>query len=148
MIYLPDYYLEQQAKKIEAMVVRELPQVIEMLLICSDSGMSLVSAIDIVAEKKGGMIGVELRICLQEMALGIRIQETLYNFSKRSRSREVLLFTSSIIQALRMGTPMSSVLRNLSNTIRENERQRLDNMIGSIPMKLTIDTLPSEQLSQ
>ena len=138
---VPDYILEQRAARFDARVTQELPQVIDMLLICAESGMGLINAIGVVAEKKGGLIGYELRMCLQEINLGIRIQEALNNLTRRNKSRELQLFVNSINQALRMGTPIQNILRNLSSGIRERERQRLENRIGSIPMKLTVVTM-------
>ncbi len=138
---IPDYLLEQRAKRIDGVITQELPQTIDMLLICADSGMGLMQSIEVVAEKKGGLIGRELQICLQEINLGVRLQEALHNLNKRCRSRELQMFVNSITQALRMGTPVHGVLRNLSVSIRDSERQRLESKIGSIPMKLTVATM-------
>jgi tight adherence protein C len=138
---IPDYLLEQRSKRLDDEIARELPHTIDMLLICSESGMGLMQALGIVAEKKGGLIGAELGLCLQETGLGIRLQEALHNMTKRCRARELQLFVNSITQALRMGTPIQGILRNISASMRDSERQRMENKIGSIPMKLTTATM-------
>lgn len=139
--FLPDYVLEQRAKRYDGLITRDLPQTIDMLLICAESGMGLMNSFEIVAEKKGGLMGKELRMCLQEIHLGIRLQEALHNMTRRCKSKELQMFVNSITQAMRMGTPVQGILRNLSASIRDSERQRLESRIGSIPMKLTIATM-------
>jgi len=139
--WFPDYLLHSRAIQYERKLTSQLPQAIEMLLICAESGMGLVSSFQVVAERKGGIIGQELEICLHEIEIGISINDSLSNFRKRNRSKEVQVFVNTITQAMRMGTMISSVLRNLAGTIRDYERQRVENIIGSLPMKLTIVTM-------
>ncbi len=136
--FLPDIWLEMKRRHIKESLIKEMPSAIELLSVCADSGMSLHQALKLVGSRRGGVFGKEIEKCIQEVEIGIRLQDALVNMNRRMEIQEVDVFVTAINQALTMGTPTSQIFRILAEGMREKERQNAEDAIGSIPMKLTI----------
>lgn len=73
----------------------------------------------------------------KDMRLGLSKREALREMANRCDIEEVYLFTTSIIQAERLGTSMSKTLIEQANNMRELHQQRVKARALKAPVKIT-----------
>ena len=78
----------------------------------------------------------EFERVLNDMSLGMTRAYALTQMAKRCDLEEVYLFTSSVIQAEKLGTSMSRTLKLQSDNIRERHRQFVKAQALKAPVKI------------
>lgn len=106
------------SKRVER-VIFELPDFLELLVVAISAGDSIYSALRRVVPRMHGMLGRELATTLQAIELGSDIESELVDFSKRLPHRQVSEFCSKLNLALRRGTPLTKVLAEQAESVRQ-----------------------------
>lgn len=78
----------------------------------------------------------EFKQMQKDMRLGLSKKEALHEMARRCDIEEVYLFTTSIIQAERLGTSMSKTLVEQANNMRELHQQRVKAKALKAPIKI------------
>jgi tight adherence protein C len=137
----PDLYLAYKRKKRRAEIIEQMPEVLELMILCTNGGMGLHRALQTIITKKGGAFSDELQKCLREVEIGVRLQDALANMSRLLEMPEVNTFVNSLIQSIRMGNPIETSIKALIIIMRQLNAQRIEEKIGSLPLKMTVITL-------
>lgn len=138
---LPMFYVRRKKKKRDARVQKSLPDVLDLMTICAEAGLSLVAMLDRVAR--------ELKITYPEMAEELSLtsieigflpdrSKALLNLSERSGLPEIRGMTSVLIQTEKYGTPISQALRVLSTEFRQARMMRAEQKAGRLPALMTV----------
>jgi len=140
-LYLPWLMLRRSAQRRRRLLDRQLPDGIDLIVTCVESGIGLQAAMMKVSENFDGPISQEFQRASREVAMGRPRDEALHAMAERTGSRELKLLVRAIVQAERMGVSIGHVLRNQSQELRERRRQAAREKANKVPVKITIPTV-------
>lgn len=100
-------------------------QLIDTLMLISSSikaGLSLLQAIEVVAEETPAPISDEFGLILREHRMGITLEESLSHLTQRMPLNELRLIVNAILVAKETGGDLTKVISRLCTTIRDNRK--------------------------
>ncbi len=140
-IKAPEVFLSNTTGKRQTSIRRAFPDMLDLLLICVESGMSLEHA----GRKVASEIGVQSIPMAEEMTLTMAEMSYLpdrrlafENFAKRTGLEIVRALSTVLIQSEKYGTPLGSALRVLSQEGRDSRMMDAEKKAASLPPKLTV----------
>lgn len=139
--YIPDLILRARTNaRIEKM--REtLPDLIDLLVICTESGLALDQAINRVSHEIGRssrMVAEEFHMVTLEIRAGADRPSALRNLALRVKLDDLSNFASMLIQADKFGTSIAEALRIQSEVMRVRRMQRAEEQAAKIPTKMLL----------
>lgn len=139
---LPEYWLKGKVKTVKGVILKELPDAVDLLGLCVNAGLDFMLALKWVVEKSPPSVMVnELNTLLQEINVGKTRREALKALSGKYNLPELSTFSRTLIQADKMGTSVASALNILSEDMREARYRRGEQMAMTAPMKLLVPLL-------
>ncbi len=136
LFYFPELYLKQSARRRKKEIEKILPDVLDLLTVSVEAGLSFDSAVNKLVEKMNGVISDEFSRTLHEIRVGKNRKEALMNMSKRCDVSDLSLFIGSLIQADELGIGIANVLRVQSKQMREKRRQKAQEKALKAPVKI------------
>lgn len=134
---LPIIWLNDKAQKRERELLRELPNALEVLSLCSEAGLSLEQALDqYLKNAKSGPLKEEFSRIMEQTRSGSGRKAAFTSVTEKLNLTDFSLFSTSVIQAERFGTGISKTLQQLSLTIRDKQSQRAEKAVQEMPVKL------------
>jgi tight adherence protein B len=94
------------------------------------AGFSINQALEGVADENKNPISVEFRLLVQEIHLGVQMDEALQNMVNRLDSPDFELVAIAVITARQTGGELTSVLDRLNRVIRE--RMRINRRLAAL----------------
>ncbi len=117
--FIPDYVLIETRKRRQKAILRELPNVMDLLTLSVEAGMDFMAAMSrVIQYSKPGPLVDELSTVLKEIQLGTARADALRNMADRTELQQISSFVSILIQADEMGSSIGAVLRNQSDLLR------------------------------
>jgi len=139
---IPDFILNDKIKKRRREVLKDLPYVIDLLNICVGAGLDFMVAVNhVIHEFHPCVLVEELKGLVKEMQMGLSRRDALKNLAIRINSQEVNSFVRTLLQADRMGTPITTALKMHSEELRDMRFQRGEEMALKAPIKLLFPLL-------
>jgi tight adherence protein C len=116
---MPGLWLKRSARTRIKEIRRSLPDVLDLLTITVQAGLSFDAALARVSERyRHTAIGQEFNQVLQEVRLGKPRLEALTALGQRCRVDEVQNFTQAVVQSEQMGIGIGKVLRIQADDLR------------------------------
>lgn len=138
-LLLPLLWLRDRALERERTLLRELPNMMEILSLCSEAGLSLEQGMEqYAASAKAGPLREEIAGLLNQTKSGSSRKSALQEVASRIALTDFSLFTTSVIQAERFGTGVAKTLRQLSMSLRDKQSQRAEKALQEMPVKLLL----------
>ncbi len=134
----PGLYLKQLIQERQHEIEKSLPDVIDLLTVSIEAGLSFDGAMAKLAEKMSGVLVSEFSIALKEMKMGISKRDALKSMIERVPVANLITFVGAIIQADQLGVSIGNVLRIQSNLMRQKRRQRASELAMKAPIKMLI----------
>ncbi|WP_029894586.1 type II secretion system F family protein [Desulfohalovibrio reitneri] len=137
--YLPDIWLRHVVTKRRLAIANELPDALDLLVVCVESGMGMDQAISRVAREMAFAspnISREFRLLNLELRAGKKRHDALRNMASRVGLDDVDSLVTLIIQADAFGTSVASTLRVYSDTMRTKRFQKAEETAAKLPVKL------------
>ncbi len=139
--YAPDIYVKNKATRRQALLQKALPDALDLMVICTESGLNLDGALL--------RTGREMRLASPELADELELtsielgflserREALENFGKRTGLSSVEALVSTLAQAEKYGTPMASSLKVLASEMRDERLMKAEEKAAKLPATLTI----------
>lgn len=135
-IAFPESRLGSKREDRQASIRRDLPDVLDLLVISVEAGLGLEGAIEVVGRHFDSPLSHELGRMLREMELGVPRRTALQNLKRRVDLPEVSTFVLSLIQADGLGMPLGRVLRSQANEMRSKRRQWAREKAAKLPVKI------------
>lgn len=104
-------------------LVRELPDLLDLLGICVESGMALDPALDLSAGRLGGVLGEEIGVVLRDLDLGTPRARAYRDLTERVGAPELARTVGALLQAEELGAPLSRALEGQAEALRAARRQ-------------------------
>jgi len=140
-IKAPEMFLSNTIGKRQKSIRMAFPDILDLLLICVESGMSLEHAGRKVAQEIGGQsipAAEELTLTMAEMSFLPDRRQAFDNFAKRTGLEPIKSLSTVLIQSERFGTPLGAALRVLSQEGRDHRMMEAEKKAASLPPKLTV----------
>src|SRR6185295_3846870 len=135
----PNEYVRRLAAKRQHQLARGLPNALDLLVVCVESGLGLAQAILQVAkelEHAHPVISEEFALVNLELKAGKRRVEALRNLSERTASEDLKKLVAVRIQADRFGTGVAQSLRAHADYMRIQARQIAEEKAAKLGVKL------------
>jgi tight adherence protein C len=135
----PDFAAGRMIKKRQARIRRSLPDVLDLLIICIEAGLSLDQAIVRTVDELDTSqpdICDELSIVILEQRAGLPRPDAWSRFVERTDVDVVRALASVLIQAEKFGTSIAKTLRTHSDTLRTQRRQYVEEQAAKTTVKL------------
>jgi tight adherence protein C len=132
----PRMWLKSKVKNKQSLVLKALPDTLDLITTCVEAGLGLDAALSRVAEKGEGPLANELQHMLRDVAMGKLRREAMIELGERIGVDELTNFINSIIQAEQLGVGIAQVLRVQSDQLRTQRRQRAEKAAHEAPIKM------------
>jgi tight adherence protein C len=139
--YLPHFLLANAIKKRQEQVLLKLPDALDLMVICVESGMSIEASFQKVSEEMavdGPAISEEWGLAYTELAFLSDRRAALENLAERTGLPTVKAMVTALAQAERYGTPVGASLRVVAQENRDTRMSRAEEKAASLPAKLTV----------
>jgi tight adherence protein C len=136
---IPDFWLGKQIKKRQKRIRRGLPDVLDLLVICVEAGLSLDQATSRTAEELRNALPDlcdELTVVVLEQRAGRARSEAWKNLAERTDEDSIRNMVSMLIQSEQLGTSVAKTLRVHSNTLRSQRIQAVEEQAAKTSVKL------------
>jgi len=133
---LPRTWLKGQVKARQKLIIKALPDSLDLVTTCVEAGLGLDAALARVAEKTEGPFADDLKQMLRDVAMGKLRRDALTELHLRVGVDELTNFINSIIQAEQLGVGIAQVLRVQSDQLRTKRRQRAEKAAHEAPIKM------------
>lgn len=134
--FLPDILIYNQGLKRDEEIAKRLPDALDMLNLCVESGLSFQAAMAQVAANQNGPVAAEFSVALQEMQLGRSRGQALEALAGRTRQQDVQRFVSAMLQVDKIGVPVATVLREQAKEMRAKRFARAREQAQKVPIKI------------
>jgi tight adherence protein C len=135
----PDFWLGRQISKRQAAMKKGLPDVLDLLVICVEAGLSLDQATARTAQelsKAQPELSDELGIVALEQRAGRARSDAWKHLAERTDVEEVRNLVSMLVQAEQFGTSIGKTLRVHSDTLRTKRVQEVEEKAAKLSVKL------------
>ena len=117
-LYGPTFWLRYRLNQRRSEIQLELPDCIDVLVVCVEAGLTFEAAMERVVEKYDHALSAEFARVMQEIRLGRPRLEALEDMGERTGVDELNNFVQAIIQSEQLGSGISRILRIQSDEIR------------------------------
>jgi tight adherence protein C len=131
---LPMTYVERRARNRTNAIDRSLPDLIDLLSVMIEAGLSFTASMRQAAEQFGPPLGDELRLTLQEQTMGLSIDEALAHMAERADTPAMRAFVRAMAQGERMGISIGQIMRSLSHEMRHRRRAHAEERAQKTPV--------------
>ncbi len=132
----PMTVVRRRARARLAQIDYELPELVDLMVLTVESGMGFAGSMQIAGERFTGPLGDELRLALQEQAMGLPTEQALSNMVERAPTEAVRSFSRSIRQGEALGVSIGQIMRNLANEMRGRRRAMAEERAQKAPIKI------------
>jgi tight adherence protein C len=137
----PDFVVRSLRKRYQHAIGQGLPDTLDMLVMCAETGLSLEPALQRVAVEIAPAhpaIANELMLTVGEFQISSDSHAVLNNLGERTGIPQVKRVVSTLSQTLQYGTPLAEALRVLSAEMRQEILTRFEEKAARLPVLLTM----------
>jgi tight adherence protein C len=139
--FVPELYVSNLTTKRQLALGKALPDGLDLLVICAESGLSLDAALDRVANEIGAAspaLGEELSLTSIELGFLPERRQALLNLNRRTNLPSIRGVVNTLLQTEKYGTPLSQSLRVLANEFRDQRLLKAEEKAARLPATLTV----------
>ena len=118
-----------------------LPDALDMMVICSEAGLSLEPAISRVAAEIAAThpaVAEELSLTANELRILSDRRVAILNMGARTGLENLKRLGATLVQTMQYGTPLAQALRTLSAEMRTEMLTRFEERAARLPVLLTV----------
>jgi tight adherence protein B len=128
--YCPFGYLQFIIWKRLRKFLEQMPDGLDMISQSLQAGLGLTQSMLFVAKEMPDPMGTEFSVFIEEVNLGLPLNDALRKFEERMNLPEVRLFNTALMVQREVGGSLAELLTKLSNIIRD--RFRIERLIKSL----------------
>jgi tight adherence protein C len=134
--FTPGFVIQRRAENRLYRIDRGMPELIDLLVVTIEAGLSLSAALQLAGERLKGPLGEELRIVLQEQRMGLTPVQSLENMVGRCPTPAVEAFVRAMVQGQLLGVSIGQILRSLAVEMRKRRRAQAEQQAQKAPIKM------------
>jgi tight adherence protein C len=134
----PEWILAIIRRRHAVALERGTPDALDLLVVCSEAGMGLESALERVShetQRSNSVTSSALTNFLNDLRVLSR-RDALANLSARSGAEGMRRFGTMLGQSLQYGTPLGDALRAIADELRRDRMNKLEERAVKLPAKL------------
>lgn len=139
--YAPALLVKNAVQKREQAIRKQLPDALDLFVICAEAGLSLEAALTRVAREMASAapeIADELGLAAIELGFLPERKAALENLTRRCRIEPVRGVVNTLMQTERYGTPLAQSLRVLAAEYRNERMLKAEEKAAKLPAVLTV----------
>jgi len=139
--FAPVFGLGRAIKRRQNFLRKQLPDGLDLLVICCEAGLSLDASMTRVAREIGFSspeFADEMGLTAVELGFLPNRRQALMNLTKRTNLPAIRGVVNTLVQTERYGTPLAHSLRVLSAEFRDERMFRAEEKAAALPAKLTV----------
>ncbi|MCX5799834.1 MAG: type II secretion system F family protein [Candidatus Eisenbacteria bacterium] len=136
---IPDYWLNYSARRRQKEIVRNLPDALDLMVVCVEAGLGLDASLARVANEMRAAspaLSSELLLVTQETKAGKPRAEALRGLTARTGVEDLSSLVAMLVQTDKLGTSVAQALRVHSDSVRTRRRQRAEEAAAKTTVKL------------
>lgn len=140
-LLFPSVFLSRVTKRLQRQSREGFPDFMDLLVVCTESGISLEAAISRVSGELAQnypFFGVCLHMASLELRAGRPLIETFHNLAERLGIEEAKNLGSLLQQSKELGTSLAHALRVYSDEMRDKRMSAAEEKAHALPAKMTI----------
>ena len=140
-IKAPEIFLSNKKTKRQKSMGRAYPNMVDLLIICAESGMSIEHAVRKVSMEIGAEsieLAEELTLLAAEMSYLEQRRTAFENLNARTGIDSIKQLTTVLVQSEKYGTPLGSALRVLAQESRDQRMTAAEKKAAALPPTLTV----------
>lgn len=140
-LLMPDWIIDQKRSRYLWRVEHGLPDALDLMVICSQAGLSLGASVLRVADELSHSypdLGQEFAQTASELQIMTDSRQALLNLGNRTGVESFKRFTATLIQTMQYGTPVSEALHQLSAELREEMLTKFEERAARLPVLITM----------
>jgi len=134
--FSPEVLVERAMEARKARIARQLPDVLDLLVISVEAGLGFEQALDRTVDSIPGDLSDEFRRMLQEVRIGATRADALRALDGRTDVPELRSFILAMLQADTFGVSISRILKSQADELRVRRRFRIQEMAQKAPVKM------------
>jgi tight adherence protein C len=113
-----------------------LPDLVDLLVVTIEAGLGFSGSLRVAADQFDGPLSEELRLTLQEQAMGLAMSDALLHLLRRAETPAMRSFVRSVIQGESLGVSTGQIMRNIAVEMRKRRRKAAEERAQKAPIKL------------
>lgn len=138
-MYIPNIWLNMRISNRRRAILNALPDALDLLVVCVESGMGIDQAISRIAREMTATnpeLAGELSTVILELRAGKSRTDALKNLARRVGIEDMSSLVTLIVQADTFGTSIAATLRVYSDHMRTMRYQRAEEIAAKLPVKM------------
>lgn len=141
LLVCPDLYIRFRSRRRSRSLQQSLPDAIDLLVVCAESGLGLDASLRKVATEMVSVdpeFAYEIDRAVVELTFLPDRSDALRNLADRVGLPDVSSVMQTLIQTERYGTPLAQALRAASQDIKESNLMMVEQKAARLPALMTI----------
>lgn len=141
---MPRWWLVRRQKRRHAIIRRSLPDFLDLMTCCIESGMGIQAALQRVADElriAHPELAMEMGMVERESELGASVDQAMRHFAERSGLDCIRSLSTFMQQSQRFGTSIAEALRSHAELMRSQRELRAEEMAQKASVKILFPTL-------
>jgi tight adherence protein C len=138
---LTDLNLEMIARKRQEMIERGVTDLIDLLIICTESGLDLSKSIRKISRElrtSNSVLAEELSLTAIELEMIPDYKHVFENLENRTSCLAIKTLSKTLCQSIEYGSSLTTSLRDLANDSRKVRMSRAESKAAQAPTMLTL----------
>ncbi len=137
---MPNFFLGGRVKKRQNQILRELPTIIDLLIVCAQAGLGLLMAVDKVSREvidTCPILCIEMQQLIQDVKIFAKsVPIAMREMGERCGVDELISMASALIAAEQKGADISYPLRQQAEALRERLKRKKEEEAAKVPVKM------------
>jgi tight adherence protein C len=135
--WLPDLWLREWDRARRRELMRELPDLLDLLSSCIEAGLGFEPALAVILERgRPGRLRVEFQETMRLIRMGRSRRDALSEMALRVGEQDFSTFISALVQAERLGVGIGETLKIQAAALRTKRSQQIEKLALEAPVKL------------
>jgi tight adherence protein C len=137
----PVKYVNGKLKKRQLQITDGLPEVLDLMLVCTEAGLGIDTAIDRVGEecaRSQPVLSSEMRVISLQLRAGRPRADAMHAFAERTGVEEVRSLVNLLVQADAFGTSIAQTLKVFAEDMRTRRLLKAEEAANTVTVKLSI----------
>lgn len=136
---LPTFWMSRRAENRKTEIFHALPDVLDLLTVCVEAGLSLDAALIKTVENfqhSNNPLIKEINTVTLEIRAGMARSEALKGLAERTMVEDIKSFVAMLVQTEKFGTSLGKTLRTYSDSLRMKRKQLAEERAAKTAVKM------------
>ncbi|HEY9719560.1 MAG TPA: type II secretion system F family protein [Trichormus sp.] len=137
---MPNFFLAGRVRKRQNLILRELPTIIDLLIVCAQAGLGLMLGVDKVSREcldSCPTLCIEMQQLIQDVKIFAKsVPIAMREMGERCGVDELISMASALIAAEQKGADISYPLRQQGDALRERLKRKKEEEAAKVPVKM------------